>query len=298
MSTFQDVTLKVINHLTGYTRSQEQTTYLTSGVNPSDTSISVADASQFASAGRIEIDNELIWIGSVDNATNTITIPPFGRGYDGTTAEAHTTGTKVTINPFFPQKQVKDEINNVILGLTGILWAVKRTEVTFNPVVTTYSLPSDVYDVLAVSWQTIGPSQQWRPVRRWFLDNNADTTTWATGRTLDVHDAIVPGRTMNVTYMTSTAPLVNDTDDFTTVSGLASTAEDVVVYGACARLAAFIDAARMNTTAVEAGTIDSVVQVGTAANLSKYFMQLFQMRVQQEQQRLLDANPPTIHYIA
>ena len=40
----------------------------------------------------IEIDNELIWVDSSDSATNTLAVPPYGRGYRGTGAATHEIG--------------------------------------------------------------------------------------------------------------------------------------------------------------------------------------------------------------
>ena len=94
MSTFAELTDSTLLYLYGYTTLQDQATYLTSNVAADALTMPIADGTSI-SRGTIEIDNELIWVDSVDSGAGTVTIPPYGRGYRGTTATTHTSGTRV-----------------------------------------------------------------------------------------------------------------------------------------------------------------------------------------------------------
>ncbi len=80
-------------NLSGYTYQQDRSTYLTAAVttttSPSSSPLILSLAStQDLGKGVIEIDDELLWVDSVDRVANTATVSPYGRGYLGTTSEA------------------------------------------------------------------------------------------------------------------------------------------------------------------------------------------------------------------
>ena len=63
-TTLSDLIEETLTFLRGYVRSQEQTTWLTSSITSSDTSLSVANGSRIG-MGRVEIDNELLYVDSL-----------------------------------------------------------------------------------------------------------------------------------------------------------------------------------------------------------------------------------------
>jgi hypothetical protein len=66
----------------------------------SDTSVVVTYALEGLRVGQVfEIDSELFYIWAADTGTKTLTVE---RGYNGTTAAAHTAGAIVTSQPTFP----------------------------------------------------------------------------------------------------------------------------------------------------------------------------------------------------
>jgi hypothetical protein len=67
------------------------TAYLAQSINSSDTTITVSDVSQLATAGFIKIDNETISYPNVNPATNQLL--NCARGQNGTTAASHTAGS-------------------------------------------------------------------------------------------------------------------------------------------------------------------------------------------------------------
>jgi hypothetical protein len=149
-----------------------------------------------------------------------------------------------------------------------------------------------------VSYESIGPSKQWIPVRSWRLDTAADRTAYPNGKTISLYSGIVPGRTINVHYSHIPSTLENDNDDFEYTTGLFGSSKDVIVLGAAARLVAFIDPGRLTFGSAEADQQSQIAGraygAGTAA--SKYLWSLYQQRLQEEAQRYNDENNTRVHY--
>lgn len=295
MTTFDSLTTEIVQELLGWSRDQEQATYLTQAAASGDTTLNVANASR-TSRGLAEIEDELVWVDTFDSTNNLLQVAPYGRGYQGTTAASHAQNTRVVYNPRFPRQVVKRAVNEVIDSVADQLWTTVSTTFSYAANVTTYALPANTLQVLEVSWQSVGPSQYWWPVKRWKFDRHANTTAFPTGRSIDLLEAIVPGRTVQVTYTQTASELVNGSDDFTTVSGLPASAKDVVKYGVMAKLAAALQVSNLDTTSLEADALDQQGQGAVmGANLSKYFMQLHLQRLEQEKARLWRQNPVTVH---
>ena len=196
MTQFIDVINETQLALTGYTNRQDQATYLTSPLSATATSFVVADGSVLT-RGLIEIDDELIWVDSFDRTTNTATIPTYGRGFRDTVATVHSAGSRVTISPSFPRSVVRRNINLAIDGVYPDLFGTYYTTFNFQAAVTTYPLPQEAIDILGCSWQTIGPSKEWLPVRHYRVDRMANPSTWNTGKTLSIREGIVPAQLFN-----------------------------------------------------------------------------------------------------
>ena len=295
MTTFSQLTDDTLMYLYGFTTHQEQETYLTATITASDTTLPLADLTAM-SRGTIEIGDELVRVDDVNLTGLVATVPPYGRGYRGTTAAAHDFGSRVVIAPLFPRKLVKDAINQAVLAVYPILTAVGSTTFSFNPAVATYALPAGANNVISIAWQSIGPSKEWLPVRRYRVDSNADTTAWPTGATISLYDAIVPGRTVRVTYAKPPTVLSSDSDVFTTVTGLPASSEDVVRLGAAMRLIPFLDSPHLSGLSAEADFSANMRPVGGAAQLGRSLMQQYQIRLQEEALRQDTLYPNRSHY--
>jgi hypothetical protein len=207
MSTLNEMVDEIKSNLQGYTLRQDRISYVENpaGLTTTSSSITIGSASNLAK-GTIEIDDELIWIDSFDKATNVLNvIPGFGRGYQGTAPAPHSTirSSYLSSNISYVVS-IKKAINDTINSLYPDLWALSNFTFTFNASVTTYALPDDVQDVLFVSWQTTGSSQEWLPLKRWRLDTFANAATFNTNATLNIYDSVQPGRTVQVWYSTKT----------------------------------------------------------------------------------------------
>lgn len=293
MTTFANIVDEAMIALTGYTQRQDQATYLTADITSSALTLSIADGS-VVTRGLIEIDDELMWVDSFDRTTNTATIAPYGRGFRDTTKASHKAGTRVTITPAFPRSVIYRNVNNAIEGVYPDLFATYYTQFPFIAVRTTYQMPQEAIDALHVSWQSIGPSKEWIPVRRYRMDRMASPLTFFTGKTISIYDGIVPGRQVMVTYSKKPSPLEFPSDEFS-MTGLPESSREVIVLGAAYRTAAYLDMGRVPAQTAEADSMQANDPVGTAANVSRYIYQLYQQRLAVEVRRQQEQFPPRAH---
>lgn len=302
-TTFGSMADEVLINLAGYTLNQDRATYLTNAVTTTTSPSSAPLVLGLASTdnlgkGILEIGEELMWVETFDRVANTATIAPYGRGYLGTTPATAAVDTKVTISPTFPRFSVKRAINDTIRSMASSLFAVKQTTFAWNPSVNTYSFDGlNIEAILRMMWQDIGPSKEWINIRRYDFDSFADVTTWGSNsQTVSIYDYITPGRTVKVMYATEPVPLVNNSDVFTTVTGLPESCRDVVILGAAYRLLTFIDPARVSQTSPQADEIDTKRPFGASTNISRQLYALYTQRLNEETVRQQEYYPARVHY--
>jgi len=296
-TTYGNLVDEVLLNLSGYTLRQERTTHLTQDITASGLTLNLGTTTNIGK-GVVEIDEELIWLDSYDRVSSTATAAPYGRGFQATTAVAHSSGTKVTVAPTFPRSAVKRAINEAIQSVYPTLYALDKYSFTYNAVVNTYQLPANVQTVLYVSWSTIGPTKEWLPVKGWRLDTLANTSSFSNGVSLTIYDNIPAGRTIQITY-TKVPQSLNgyaESTVFENTTGLLASAKDVIIYGAAYRLASFIDAGRLNYLSAEADNADTKIQFGSGASNSRFLLALYNQRLNEEKTKLRDLYPARIHY--
>ncbi len=302
-TTLTDLINEVQINLAGYTYQQDRATHLTSAVSTttsSSTSPTVLSLGSTENLGKgvVEIDEELLWIDSFDRVANTATVSPYGRGYLGTTAATHTLDTKVTISPTFPRYVIKKAINDTINAAGSTIFAAKVTTFTFNAAQTTYDFDGlNIQNILTIMWQSVGPSQEWIPVRRWSWDSKADATAFgATSQTVTIGDYITPGRTVKVVYATDPEPFTTNAQDFSTQTGLPNSCKDVIVLGASYRLLTYLDPARAAQVSPQADETDSKRPYGASQTATKQLYALYTQRLNEETQRQQTLYPIRVHY--
>jgi len=302
-TTLTDLINEVQINLAGYTYQQDRATHLTSAVttltspSSSPTVLSLGSTENLGK-GVVEIDEELMWVDSFDRVANTATVSPYGRGYLGTTAATHTADTKVTISPTFPRYVIKKAINDTINAAGSTIFAVNVTTFTFNAAQTTYDFDGlNIQNILSIMWQSVGPSQEWIPVRRWSWDSKADATAFgATAQTVTIGDYITPGRTVKVVYSTDPVPFTTNAQDFSTQTGLPNSCKDVIVLGASYRLLTYLDPARAAQVSPQADETDSKRPYGASQTATKQLYALYTQRLNEETQRQQTAYPIRVHY--
>ena len=294
-TTFNNLVDDVALNLAGFTYRQDRVTYLTNDITTSGLTLSVASTDNIGK-GIIEIDDEMMWVDSYDRQSNTVTIAPFGRGYNATTAAAHSANAKITIAPTYPRQAVKRAINDTINSVYPKVFAVGSTPVSFLASRTTYSVPAEAIQILSMAWQSVGPTKEWLPIRQWRWDPIAYAPSFATGKTVSIYDNVLPGRTINIIYTHMPVNLVNNGDDFENISGLPASMRDVLVYGAAWRLSSFVDPARNSITSPQADEIDSKRPYGTGANVTKQLQALYLQRLEEESLKQKLQFPTRVHY--
>ena len=303
MTTLTNMIDEVAVNLSGYTFQQDRATHLTTAVTTTTSSSASPLVLQLGSTdsvgkGVIEIDEELLWVDSFDRVANTATVAPFGRGYLGTTAATHTIDTKVTISPTFPRFNIKRAINDTIRALGANIFAVKTTTFTFTSAVSTYAFNNlNIKNILSVTWQDIGPSKEWVPLRRWDFDSIASTTAFGAGaQTITLGEAPVSGRTVKVVYATDPEPFTSNSDVYATVTGLPESTRDVVILGAAYRLLSFLDPARASQVSPQADETDSKRPYGASQTATKQLYALYVQRLDEETKSQQANYPIKVHY--
>ena len=297
MATFGSMTDEVVRKLAGFTLRQDRQTHLTAAVNATAVSITVASANNISS-GIIQIDDELIYVDSYDRNSGVLSIPPYGRGYNGTSPASHAVGARVIISPTFPSVDVKDAINETLLATFPDLYTTGTHTFSFSPAKSTYPLPEEVETVLGVSYETTGPSKEWLPIRGWRVDSMANTSAFNSRNSISLYTGVEPGRTVQVFYTAAPTVMDSDDDDFEIVTGLPASCKDVMVIGAAARLASFIDPGRLTFGSAESDQQSQIAgrAYGAGTNASKYLLALYDKRLAEETRKMNDRNPIRIHF--
>lgn len=294
--TFANVVDRVKQQLLGYTKDQASVSFLTASMTATDTSFTVdASTSTNLSRGLIEIGDEMILVKNYDRTTGIVmTMGGLnGRGVEGTVAATHAVDDIVTSDPRFPKARIKEAINDTILGLYPDLWVFAQHEFAYQAARYEYPIPADVDDVYKVVVNTIGPSGVWFPAQSWRFNPMASTTAGQvkptpapTGKTLQIYDRIVPGRNVRVSYTKGPNVLVNNSDNFATVTGFPERYIDMITYGAAWRLLPAYEAGRLQQSNIEATERAPLVPVNAANQTSQYFLALYVRRLEEERDRL------------
>ena len=303
---------EVSMNLSGYTLQQDRATHITAAVAATASTIAAPITLSLASTdsvgkGIIEIDEELFWVDNYDRVGNTATIAPYGRAYLGTTLAAHTAGVKVTIAPTFPRFTIKRAINDTINAIGASIFAAKTTTITSNAAVAAFRLPTtvtldtiadslNISKILSIAYQTLGASKEWTPIRSYRFDGNANSTAFTSGQTVSIYDYIPSGRTIQIVYATDPTPFTDNTETFTTQTGLPESCKDIIILGATYRLLSNLDPARASMVSPQADETDSKRPYGSSQSLTKQVYALFNQRLNEEIKNQQDKYPIRVHY--
>jgi len=283
MATLNQLTEQTLGEVNSYVKNQESVTVITSATTAGDLTMLVDDASAI-SRGIVEIDDELIYVKKAIQTSGTIQAlgvagNPIGRGWRGTTATSHVSGSVVRNNPIFPRNQVKRAILETIKGMS--FPCISNYTFTFNGSDYSYLMPDALVDITGISWDVPDSTGVWQLIKGWRLDTNYyDESTASIKQALILKESPMPGRTVNVQY-TKYPTTITDNQELT-VSGLPASCEDVVRLGAMYRLLSTVDPGKVTATSVSADVIDQPVQAGASTNAAKYIFQLYTVRLAEE----------------
>ena len=264
---------------------------LASTITDSDTSVVCTYAVEGLRAGQVfEIDSELFYIWAANVSTQTLTVQ---RGFNGTTAAAHTSGALLTVAPRFPRAQVLEAINDEVLDLSSPvngLFQVKTFNQTYNGTDRMVNLTSatDVIDVLNVSVRYL--TDDYPVARKVKLVRDLPTDDFASSFALKFDQAVYPGR-LRVVYKAPYTSVTTEATNLNTGCGIQESVEDIVVIGTQLRLMApreikrnFIESQGDTHRAEE-------VTSGAISNSVTVLRQLRRDRIIAEAARLMRAYP-------
>jgi hypothetical protein len=312
-TTLTDMINEVSMNLSGYTLTQDRSTYLKTAVtavassSASPTTLSLGSTDNVGK-GIVEIDEELLWIDTYDRVGNTATVAPYGRAYLGTTLAAHAVDAKVTISPAFPRFTIKRAINDSINAIGSSIFAAATTTITSNAAVSAYRLPATgdalkIRNILAIAYQSIGASKEWIPIRTYRFDGNANNTAFDSKQTVSIYDVIPSGRTIQIVYSKDPAPFselatlaLTNAQDFATITELPDSCKDVVILGATYRLLSNLDPARAAMVSPQADEVDNKRPYGSSQSLTKNIYALYSQRLAEEVRSQQDKYPIRVHY--
>lgn len=283
---------EVILSLQGWGQNKDQLSTLQTGITAGSTTLSLTSSGEVG-RGLIEIDDELIWVDTVDGVN--LTVPTWGRGFKGTIAGSHSAGSAVSVNPTWPRSVVAREINNTIKSLYPALFAVQATNFSASSVVWQYEIPADAERILEVQWRW-NVLDGWQQVNGWDLSHSADTSDFATGKMLSLPTYVPSAATIRVLYAATPTPFTNASDAYS-VTGLPATSKDIVVLGTAARLTPWLDVGRLPVQSAEADALDSPRPLGTSIQAAKEIRAQFNSRLQEERRALYMKYPVRAHKV-
>ena len=292
MPTLMEMVEQTLAEVGGYVRNQESITVLTQPVTDSELVLTVDDVASL-SKGTVEVGQELVYVKKILAQSGTAQIMPGGRGWRGTSAQAHDALTIVRNNPMFPKAQIKRAVNDTIQGID--LMAMASHEFMFDGTTWAYPLPADFDHVTGVSWESPDTTGIWPLITHFRIDRNFRVPGDPAQRcAIVLHDAPVVGQTVRVQYVKLPAPL-SDNDDFS-LTGLPASSQDLIRLGAMWRLVTTVDPGKVIATTPSSEMVDGAVESGQPTAVARYLFQLFSVRLAEEKAKQMDNYMSVIQY--
>ena len=193
------------------------------------------DLGGFREGSVLEIGSELMYIWSSVPSTKTLVVE---RGYDGTTAAAHTAGANTVVNPRFPRQQMLDALNADLDDLSSTmngLFHVVAQDISYNGTDRQINLTSasGVIDLLDVRLRYL--ASDYPMIRKVRLQRNLPTADFASGVAIVFDEAVMAG-TLRVVTKREFTRVTAEANDMQTVAFLPVSCEDIVEMGVILRM--------------------------------------------------------------
>jgi hypothetical protein len=214
----------------------EERNKLATTVTSADTSIVLSyDLGGFREGSVIEIESELMYVWESSTATKTLTVQ---RGYDGTTAVAHTNGVLATVNPRFPRQQMLDSLNSDIDDLSSTmngLFRVVAQDITYNGSDRQINLTSatGIIDLIDVRLRYL--ADDYPVIRKVRLQRNLPTADFASGFAIVFDEPVMAGSLRVVTKREFTRAS-SESSDLQTACFVPQSCEDILEMGVLLRM--------------------------------------------------------------
>jgi hypothetical protein len=279
------------NRLSGFDATREGVAALTAAVIPGDLKLRVSDLTD-AAVGTAEVDLELMRVRQVDASNSELLLYPFGRGYRGTTEASHALHAEVSFNPPWPASSIAREINGVLTEIYPRVYGVASHEGVTNSNLE-HAIPDEAVGVISVWVLDSAAPTGWAQLGRWSFDRHASDT----GMSLRL-PPLPSGQRYRVVY--ATRPGTFDLDgprsqDFATATGLDERLIELVLLGVAARMAPYVDVARLPFTTSAVRTQGEASPPNAGASVTRLLYSMYQSQLEQEALILGRENPIRRH---
>ena len=214
----------------------EERNKLASSLDSSTTSVVLSyDLGGFRASSVFEIESELFYVWEANTATKTLTVE---RGFNGTTAAAHSANVLATLSPRFPRAQMFDAVNAELDDLSSTmngLFRVVTTDLTYNGSDRQIDITSSgtIIELLDARLRYLADDHPVLGSVR--LQTGLPTTDFASGNTLVFDEPVMAG-TVRVRYKAPFTRATSESSDLTTNCFLPTTCDDIVETGVILRM--------------------------------------------------------------
>jgi hypothetical protein len=257
------------------------------------TSLSLTyDVARIKEGAILGIDLEDYYVWAVNETDKTVAVEAAHRG---SSTDAHAGGTLVYVNPRYSKWQVFKAIKDELASLVGEgLFRMKTVDLTYSPSIQGYNLTS-VTDILGTPWDVavkdVGSSKDWTSVGYRYR-SDLSTSEFASGRAIFLWHGGTSGQTIRVFYKSGFTQPTTLGQNFETTTGLPGIAQDIVVWGAAARLAEAREARRTDLNSQGDSRRAEEIPVGSLIRSAAGMRQERHLRIQAEIARLNALYPP------
>lgn len=214
----------------------EERNKLATSLDSSTTSVVLSyDLGGFRAGSVFEIESELFYVWEANTATKTLTVE---RGFNGTTAAAHTANVLATLNPRFPRAQMLDAVNAELDDLSSTvngLFRVVTVDLTYNGSDRQIDITSSGTIIELLDARLRYQADDHPVLSAVRLQTGLVTTDFASGNTLVFDEPVMAG-TVRVRYKAPFVRATAESSDLTTNCFLPATCDDIVETGVILRM--------------------------------------------------------------
>lgn len=245
----------------------------------------------------LSIDSEEMHVWDVNSSTRVVTVE---RGFNGTTAAAHSDAVLVEVDARFSRPAISQALLDEVRSWPADLFTVTTISLGGSTVTRAYDLAgTSNTDVLAILDVLVEPDDTdpwgadstWRSVG-YRAQRNMPTADFASGTAVFLDEVLDTSRAVRVVYakpfVTSTW---TDATDVETTVGLSPSMLDIPVYGASWRLVSGQEVERSNMGRQGEPRSADEVPPGTAVTTAGALKRLRDQRVAEEAARLMSYYP-------
>ena len=231
-----------------------------------------------------EVGTEQMYIWSVNSSSKTAEVE---RGFNGTTAAAHSAGDVALVNPKFPRSQVLNQLNADLSDLSSPLnglFQIKTVDISYNGSDRMVNLAgvTDITMLQDVRYRYL--SDDYPVIRNVRLLTDMPTSDFASGYALAIDDYLRAG-SLRVIYRAPYSPFTSESDTVASVGG-STYLDDLLVVGAQMRLVAPREIKRNFTESQGDTRRAEEVPAGAVLNSMVGLQRLRRDRIQAEAARL------------